>query len=128
MLRTTAAAVLAAAAAATTAALATPAVAAAPPAQVHLDDVRCQDMSQTIAMLPEQQAHVPMVTYRITAGENAPLTDYQLKVNGESRASGSVGAKDRVVSSISIPNDQEVTVAVTSKDKTLATRTYHPSC
>ena len=116
------------------AALATPAVAAAPPVQAHLADVRCQDMSPTVAMVPELQAElpdlgrVPVVTYRITAGEKAPLTEFELKVNGETKGSGDIGAKGVVEASTSIPNDQEVTVAVVSEDKTLATRTYHPSC
>ncbi|GAA2334819.1 hypothetical protein GCM10009854_08250 [Saccharopolyspora halophila] len=131
MLRTTAAAVLAAAAAT---ALAVPATAAPQPVQVHLGEVKCQDLSSTVAMVPELQeafqdaAHTPVVGYRITAGPDAPMTEYQFKVNGEVKGSGAVGAEGLVSSSTSIPNNKQVLVEVTSGDKVLATRTYHPTC
>ncbi|MFC7342581.1 hypothetical protein [Saccharopolyspora griseoalba] len=131
MLRTTAAAVLAAAAAA---ALSAPAVAAAPPVQVHLADVECKDLSAAVAMVPELQAEhpdparTPVVAYRITAGKNAPTTEYEFKVDGETKGSGVVGAQGLVASSTSIPNNREVTVEIVSGDRTLAARTYHPSC
>lgn len=110
--------------------------AAAPPApvQVQLGEVKCQDMSAMVDAMPmlapafPDPARTPVVEYRITAGPDAPMTPFELKVNGERKGSGSVGAKGLVVSSTSLPNNTRTTVQVTSGDKVLASRTYTPSC
>ncbi|SFS85593.1 hypothetical protein [Saccharopolyspora flava] len=129
--------VLAAAAVAVPTALTATAAAAAPapaPVQVQLGDARCQDMSALVGSMPmlaaafPDPAHTPSVEYRITAGPDAPMTPYAVKVNGETKGSGSVGAKGLVMASTPLPNNTPSTVEVTSGDQVLATRTYTPAC
>ncbi|MDI2031301.1 hypothetical protein QFW96_21920 [Saccharopolyspora sp. TS4A08] len=136
--------VTAAAAVPVTAAVAVPAAfaataSAAPapapaPVQVQLGDARCQDMSALVGSMPmlaaafPDPAHTPSVEYRITAAPDAPTTPYAVKVNGETKGSGSVGAKGLVLASTPLPNNARSTVEVTSGDQLLATRTYTPAC
>ena len=112
--------------------------AAAPPApapvQVQLGDAKCQDMSALVDSMPmlasafPDPARTPSVEYRITAAPEAPNTSFAVKVNGETKGSGSVGAKGVVIGSTSLPNKTRTTVEVTSGDQVLATRTYTPAC
>ena len=112
------------------------AAAAAPPApvQVQLGEAKCQDMSAMVAAMPmlapafPDAAHTPVVEYRITAAPEAPMTPYEVKVNGETKGSGSVGAKGLIISSTSLPNNTTTKFEVTSGEKVLATRTYTPAC
>ncbi|MEV4647925.1 hypothetical protein [Saccharopolyspora sp. NPDC049357] len=116
-------------------AAATAATAAPPaPVQVQLGEAKCQDMSAMVASMPmlapafPDAAHTPVVEYRITAAPDAPMTPYEVKVNGETKGSGSVGAKGLIVSSTSVPNNTTTKFEVTSGEKVLATRTYTPAC
>lgn len=112
------------------------AASAAPPApvQVQLGEAKCQDMSAVVASMPvlapafPDAAHTPVVEYRITAAPDAPMTPYEVKVNGETKGSGSVGAKGLIISSTSLPNNTTTKLEVTSGEKVLATRTYTPAC
>ncbi len=112
------------------------ATAAAPPApvQVQLGEAKCQDMSAVVASMPmlapafPDAAHTPVVEYRITASPDAPMTPYKVKVNGETKGSGSVGAKGLIISSTSLPNNTTTKLEVTSGEEVLATRTYTPAC
>jgi hypothetical protein len=56
------------------------------------------------------------------------MTPYEVKVNGETKGSGSVGAKGLIISSTSLPNNTTTKLEVTSGEKVLATRTYTPAC
>lgn len=131
MLTVVLAAVAAAVPAAATAAAAPPAPA---PVQVQLGEAKCQDMSALVASVPmlaaafPDAARTPVVEYRITAAPNAPVTGYAVKVNGETKGSGSVGAKGIVIASTPLPNNTRTTVEVSSGDQVLATRTYNPAC
>ena len=116
-------------------AAATAATAAPPaPVQVQLGEAKCQDMSAMVASMPmlapafPDAAHTPVVEYRITGAPDAPMTPYEVKVNGETKGSGSVGAKGLIVSSTSVPNNTATKFEVTSGEKVLATRTYTPAC
>lgn len=112
------------------------AASAAPPApvQVQLGEAKCQDMSAVVASMPmlapafPDAAHTPVVEYRITAAPDAPMTPYEVKVNGKTKGAGSVGAKGLIISSTSLPNNTTTKLEVTSGEKVLATRTYTPAC
>ncbi|MEB3370760.1 hypothetical protein [Saccharopolyspora mangrovi] len=126
--------VLAAVAVAVPATAATAAAAPPAPVQVQLGEARCQDMSALVNSMPmlapafPDPARTPSVEYRITGSPNAPMTAYAVKINGETKGSGSVGAKGVVISSTSLPNNARSTVEVVSGDQVLATRTYTPAC
>lgn len=126
--------VLAAVAVAIPATAATAAAAPPAPVQVQLGEVRCQDMSALVNSMPMLAAafpdpsRTPSVEYRITGAPNAPMTGYAVKVNGETKGTGSVGAKGVVIASTSLPNNARSTLEVTSGDQVLATRTYTPAC
>ncbi|MBQ0922453.1 hypothetical protein [Saccharopolyspora endophytica] len=112
------------------------AASAAPPApvQVQLGEAKCQDMSAVVASMPvlapafPDGARTPVVEYRITGAPDAPMTPYEVKVNGETKGSGSVGAKGLIISSTSLPNNTTTKFEVTSGEKVLASRTYTPAC
>ncbi|RRO13706.1 hypothetical protein EIL87_22220 [Saccharopolyspora rhizosphaerae] len=129
VLAAVAVAVPAAATAATAGAAPAPA-----PVQVQLGEARCQDMSGAVEAVPmlatafPDPAHTASVEYRITALPEAPRTAYAVKVNGETRGSGSVGGKGLVIGSTALPNGTRSTVEVTSGDRVLASRTYQPAC
>ncbi|MFI0464867.1 hypothetical protein ACH347_12370 [Saccharopolyspora sp. 5N102] len=102
--------------------------------EVRLGEATCHDLSPLTAtfpwlspFFPGDLSASPLVRYEIRRAADG-LAPFEVTVDGERRAIGTVGRGGLVSAQVPLTNEKATEVVVTSGGQVLANRTYHARC
>ncbi|RCW47069.1 hypothetical protein DFQ14_101413 [Halopolyspora algeriensis] len=105
------------------------------PLRVELGEVQCRDLSELVSAFPvltgqlgTDPSSIPTVRYTLRAAAGSSNVPYTVTANGETKSTGSVGSGGLVSSGISLPNNSEVRIRITSGETVAVDRTVTTNC
>ncbi len=101
------------------------------PLDVHVSEARCQDFSKLTSALPEMADQMPskMPTVQVDLhGKSDRSVPYQVTKGESAKASGSVGPGGHARSVVSVSEDNNAPLRVSSGEQVLYERNVRASC
>lgn len=105
------------------------------PLRAELGEVQCHDLSGLISSVPSlagqfgaDASRIPTVRFTIRPARGSAGGPYTVTADGETKSTGSVGAGGLVSSGISLPNNTEVRIRITSGKAVALDRTVTTNC